>query len=130
MAALQGDAAKAAGELHEAITELRRIKKELPVTSTTNNNNPVVKVEAGGFALWLAAMCCAVSVTFGITTQNQLTREIARKDAEINDMREEISKSNSLLSAIYMQAPYLRPDKDDSERNYRKQTALQGGDGP
>lgn len=109
MAALQGDAAKAAEELHEAITELRRIKKELPVTSTTNNNNPVVKVEAGGFALWLAAMCCAVSVTFGITTQNQLTREIARKDAEITRIDEQLSKANSLLSAIWIQAPHLKP---------------------
>lgn len=109
MAALQGDAAKAAEELHEAITELRRIKKELPVTSTTNNNNPVVKVEAGGFALWLAAMCCAVSVTFGITTQNQLTREIARKDGEVKELRESYDTAKTLLAAIYAQAPHLKP---------------------
>ena len=109
MADLQGDAAKAARELYEVTKELRRIKQELPSPVTTNNNAPAINVNAGGLAMWLAALCCAVCVTFGVTTQHQLSREISRKDGEIKELRESVDTAKTLLAAIYSQAPHLKP---------------------
>ena len=73
------------------------------------SNNATINVNAGGVALWIAVTCCIVmffsssicAVFFVITIDNI--------HSELQERKEENSKMQSYLNAIYVNAPSLKP---------------------
>ena len=72
-------------------------------------NAATITINAGGLGLWVAVTCCIVMfltsfifAAFFIITVNGI-------NAELHDRKEENSKMQSYLNAIYVNAPSLKP---------------------
>ena len=77
------------------------------------NNTTTVNVNAGGVGVWLCLTALVVVCVVSVMTANERAKDVARQDQEIRDLRDDVQALNDYLSAIYMQAPHLRPkDKE------------------
>lgn len=77
------------------VTAERMVREMLGVPVS---NAATITVNAGGVAVWFAATCCAVALVAS-----------AFLALMVHDQAREIDRLNDYLSAIYMQAPQLRP---------------------
>ena len=62
-----------------------------------------VTVNAGGFAVWLTSLAAVLCAGIAIDAKH-----------DIRELRDEVRVMQAHLSAIYMQAPHLKP-KDEAE---------------
>lgn len=65
-----------------------------------NSSNATITVNAGGFGVWVAVTCCIVMLSCNIFLA-----------VIVMDHSRQISDLKDYLSAIYMQAPYLKPSE-------------------
>lgn len=79
--------------------------RERPKSSLGNSNTATIQVNAGGLGLWVAVCLC--SFMAGLVLMGSFI---------LVDQQRKISDLGDYLSAIYMQAPHLKPpEKDDSQ---------------
>lgn len=76
---------------------LREMRGEL-ARAASNNNRTDINLHGGGVGVWIAATACLVMLTASLFMALQLYRH----DQKISDLE-------AYLSAIYMQAPHLKP---------------------
>lgn len=95
-----------------------------PISGTSSGNVTSFRLDAGGAGVWIATTAClvmlGVMVVGGVIGAIWLGREFDRVDKELNERKEEGQRMQSYLSAIYVQAPQLKPaaeeSKDDADR--------------
>lgn len=91
---------------------LAEILAKIPQSSSGNSNSNVT-VQAGGLGVWIAttacAITCAVTLACGLLGAIWATRELARQEATNAELRAKDQAHDEYLSAIYMQAPHLKP---------------------
>ena len=85
----------------EATTRVQRLHDVMGANGDSQTNQTTVTVQAGGFALWVAATCCAVMLAVNLCLLFMLA-----------DHGRQIDRLNEYLSAIYMQAPHLKPERE------------------
>lgn len=74
---------------------------------STTNGSATVQINAGGVAVWVAATACAVALSvslFSGVVLGLLYVDHSRKIDTLSDY----------VSAIYMQAPHLKPDEEEA----------------
>lgn len=91
-----------------------RIVRDLLMPYARNDSNATINVNAGGIGVWIAAACCAVMLASGLIAAFWVSREFTRLDRENDARREEAMRMQSYLSAIYVQAPHLKPSSEES----------------
>ena len=91
---------------------LAEILAKLPQSSTGNSHSNIT-VQAGGIGVWMAIMACgitcAVTLACGLLGGLWATRELARQEAMNAALQAKDQAHDEYLSAIYMQAPQLKP---------------------
>lgn len=83
-------------ELAEAIDGLAQMMR-----SARNTNSATISVQAGGVGVWIATCCCSVMLGIGLVVGSLYL-----------DQQRQIGELRAYLSAIYMQAPHLKPEAD------------------
>lgn len=78
-----------------------------------------VNINAGGVAVWISATCCIAMMVglvlgsvFLASKSSSLDREFNRIDQANHKQDKDLSDLHDYLSAIYMQAPQLRPKEE------------------
>ena len=89
-----------------------RIVRDL--IGSPSNSNVTFSVNAGGAGLWIAATCCVVMLSVMAVAGLWLSREFQRIDTVMADHEEKIDRAQTYLSAIYAQAPQLRPSEENN----------------
>ena len=84
--------------LSEAITRVDRLSQEMGTNGDSHVNQSTVTIQAGGFALWASATCCAVMLAMNVCLLFML---------DGHDRK--IERLEDYLQAIYAQAPSLKP---------------------
>jgi hypothetical protein len=77
------------------------------------SNTTTVNVNAGGVGVWLCLTALCVVCVVSVMTANERAKDVARQDREISDLRDDVQALNDYLSAIYMQAPHLKPKEPE-----------------
>lgn len=90
------DTLEEARALRAAIDALARKIDDAPAKA----NTATVSINAGGIGIWIASTCAAVSMTMCLA----MGGVILNQQREIGELRQ-------YLSAIYMQAPQLKPEE-------------------
>lgn len=102
------------GEPQEVIAD--RILEMLVPRSTSNST---ITVHHDGKGTWIAVTACLVMLAVVIVGTAigsvWLSREFARVDKELNERKEEGQRMQSYLSAIYVQAPQLKPAEESKD---------------
>ena len=75
----------------------------------SESNNATINVNAGGMGLWVAVTCCIVMFFCSIICATFFVITIDNINAELRERKEENSKMQSYLNAIYVNAPSLKP---------------------
>lgn len=71
-------------------------------------------INGGGVGVWIATTCCVVMIALLLVGSIWMSREFARVDKELLERKEEGQRMQSYLSAIYVNAPQLKP-KDEAD---------------
>lgn len=81
-------------------------------TSTANIN-----VNAGGLGVWIAATCCIVTLVTSVILSSVFMWHEQEQQQQINaheaDQQRKIDELYNYISAIYAQAPQLKPEETD-----------------
>lgn len=92
-------------DIHALIREYQRLTGNVSGNAQTIN----VTANAGVFGVWIATTCCIVMLVCGLLGSLVVLREFNRYDAEIAKLQQRDSAQQAYLSAIYAQAPHLKP---------------------
>lgn len=111
-----------AGDIERFSDAIERFNKVLDRMGDTKNIGTAnVNINAGGVAVWISATCCiamlvglVVGAVLLASKSNDINREFSRMDAANHKQDKDLSDLHDYLSAIYMQAPQLRP-KDEKK---------------
>lgn len=83
-----------------------------------NASSSTITVHHDGKGTWIAVTACLVMLAVVIVgtaiASVWMAREFARIDKELNERKEEGQRMQSYLSAIYVQAPQLKPAEESS----------------
>lgn len=85
-----------ADKLDQASARLEMAAKAL---AGINTNQSTISINAGGLGLWVACTCCVVMLACNLFLV-----------ALYVDQQQQIRDLDAYLSAIYMQAPHLKPE--------------------
>lgn len=102
--------------MEPAETVADRIMRDM-FSSRSGGGNSTITVHHDGKGTWIAVTAClvmlGVMIVGGVIGSVWLSREFARVDKELNERKEEGQRMQSYLSAIYIQAPQLKPTEED-----------------
>lgn len=104
-------------EITDAVDEMTRevsgLREELPqwLKQIHNESSSRIEVNAGGLGVWISATCCAGMLGIGIFSA-----------IVIVDQQRQIADLQHYLSAIYMQAPHLKPEEQSNGDNHNPDT--------
>ncbi len=76
-----------------------RLEKATRNLAGNSGNQSTITLNAGGIGVWIACTCCAVMLACNVF----LVGLYLDQQSHIRDL-------DSFLAAIYMQAPYLKPE--------------------
>lgn len=101
------------GEIEKAEHAARRLMTAFgagqPGATATNTG---IHIHAGGLGVWMATTACLVMLGALVVGALWVSREFARYDAQIAELRANDQRQADYLAAIYAQAPSLRPAQD------------------
>lgn len=70
-----------------------------------NESSSIITVNAGGIGVWVATTACLVMLAINLVLV-----------AIVMDQSRKVDDLGDYLNAIYMQAPYLKPPKEDESK--------------
>lgn len=82
--------------------------RALRMSMGSGGSSATITVNAGGWGVAIAVAACGLMLAINIM---QLV-DRARQDSEIRELRAADRRHDDYLSAIYMQAPHLRPKEE------------------
>lgn len=91
-------------EVESMKNSVAELARSLGLNVGGNTSTANINVNAGGVGVWIATTCCAVMLGMAVVVS-----------AIVIDQQRQISDLHDYLSAIYAQAPHLRPEGDKSE---------------
>jgi hypothetical protein len=100
-------------ETEQVTQALDRLSTLLERIERPPSNSSQITVHAGGVGVWICVLCMVTMVAVSTVVAFFVSADLTRKDREIAEARAEIGDLRDYLSAIYAQAPHLRPEKED-----------------
>lgn len=92
-------------EFNDAIQAAGRIANAL------GGNRAEIRIDAGGIGVMIATAACMVMLACGVLGALWVSREFARYDTQIGELRQRDKAHEAYLNAIYQAAPQLKPEK-------------------
>ena len=92
------------GDLEALLDEARALRMSMGHGAS----NATITVQAGGLGVMIATGACVLMLAINVM---QLVDRM-RQDNEIRELRAADRRHDDYLSAIYMQAPHLRPKEE------------------
>lgn len=94
---------------------LDRFSRKADELLNNNRSAQTVTINAGGVGVWLCLTACvvmlSVALVAGVVGSQWLAREFGRIDVTLSERKEEADRMQTYLSAIYAQAPHLKPEE-------------------
>ena len=84
--------------------------------SSSNNGVSTITVNAGGVGVWACLTACIMMISMMLIGGMWMSREFNRIDREMTDRREGMERMQTYLSAIYAQAPHLKPKEEENAK--------------
>jgi hypothetical protein len=100
----------------ELVTELKAFRNLSP----ESGNATSVTISAGGVGVWIATTACLVMLAVLLVGGLWMSRELNRIDVTMSERKEEADRMQTYLSAIYAQAPHLKPKDEEKKDQDRK----------
>ncbi|GAA0696446.1 hypothetical protein ISN75_06900 [Dyella marensis] len=101
------------GDIEKFNEVVKRIDRVLDRMGDSKNIGTAnVNINAGGVAVWIAVTCCVAMLAATMVGAVWLGREFGAMESANHQQDKRISDLNDYLSAIYMQAPQLRPKEE------------------
>lgn len=101
--------------MEHKVNEIKQLIEGISDRRAGNQNVSHVQIAAGGIGVWLATTACMVMLATLLMGAMWGSREFARIDKELLERKEEGQRMQSYLSAIYVQAPSLKPQEEKSD---------------
>lgn len=99
-----------AGDIERFSDAIERFNKVLDRMGDTKNIGTAnVNINAGGIAVWVSATCCIAMLIAAMVGTLWMGREFGHIEQANGQQDKRINDLSDYLSAIYMQAPYLKP---------------------
>lgn len=95
---------RALQETIESMTDVVRDMRTHGLDRRASSSN--IMINGGGIGVWIATVCCALMLGMGLIGAMvivDLRQQIGDANSQISDLRD-------YLSAIYAQAPHLKPE--------------------
>lgn len=87
------------GDLKETLDSVSDVLRDLRVNAIERRGSSNIQINGGGIGVWIATVCCALMLGMGLIGATI----IIDQNRQISDLRD-------YLSAIYAQAPHLKPE--------------------
>lgn len=94
------------GDLKETLDSVSDVLRDLRVNAIDRRGSSNIQINGGGVGVWIATVCCALMLGMGLIGAMvivDLRQQIGDANSQIRDLRD-------YLSAIYAQAPHLKPE--------------------
>lgn len=101
--------------MEQSVKDIKDSLERIGAGRDASSNVNTVKINAGGVGVWVSSTCCMVMLAVILVGGFWISREFTRTDKELNERKEELQRIQSYVSAIYVQAPQLRP-KDEKDK--------------
>lgn len=82
----------------------------------SGNTTSSIQVNAGGIGVWACLTACIMMLAMVMIGGMWMSREFNRIDREMTDRREGMERMQTYLSAIYAQAPHLKPKEEENAK--------------
>lgn len=100
-------------EIKQMIASLEEIRESLPpVGNRIGNSQAFITIDAGGLGVWVASTACLIMLALMIVGALWYSADRANTQAQLVELREENKTMQAFLSAIYIQAPHLKPAEE------------------
>lgn len=106
------EAANTLGRIHKTLDNL----DQMATNQSGQQSVSSITVDAGGVGVWIASTACMVMLGVLIVGGLWMSRELNRIDVTMSERKEEADRMQTYLSAIYAQAPHLKP-KDEEKKD-------------
>lgn len=100
------------------VDHIKKAVERMANNHSGNQNVTTVRFEGGAVGVWVCATACLVMLAASSIMAVWMHREFTRLDVTMSERKEEADRMQTYLSAIYAQAPHLRPkeEKQDARR--------------
>ena len=89
----------------------------LPLASNSGNQLTVTgRLQADSWGVWIASLCAVFVAGLAIMGGWWAASDRQQTQAQIAELRSQMSDMEDYLAAIYMQAPQLRPQEAEGDR--------------
>lgn len=85
-----------------------------------NQNVTTVRFEGGAVGIWICVTLCLVMFAMSTVLAAWMHREFTRLDVTLSERKEESDRMQTYLSAIYAQAPQLKPKDEEKKDDARR----------
>jgi len=113
MAEIQEESLK---ELDLAVAEVRDFMRQRGGIRGVNNQT-AIHINAGGIGVWICVTCFVAILASCLVGSFWMNSELASIHHDLKDRKDENDSMKSYLSAIYMQAPQLKPTEEKDHGN-------------
>lgn len=104
--------------VEHGVKEIKEAVERMVENHTGNQNVTTVRFEGGAVGVWICVTLCLVMFAMSSVLAAWMHREFTRLDVTLSERKEENDRMQTYLSAIYAQAPQLRP-KDEEKKDAR-----------
>ena len=96
-------------ELRQLTETWKDMQEALKQIRTSHKNSAQVHISAGGVGVWLATTACLIMLAAFLVSGFWILSESNKLQAELIELRAKDQQHDDYLSAIYIQAPELKP---------------------
>lgn len=104
--------------VEHGVKEIKEAVERMVENHAGNQNVTTVRFEGGAVGVWICVTLCLVMFAMSSVLAAWMHREFTRLDVTLSERKEENDRMQTYLSAIYAQAPQLKP-KDEEKKDAR-----------
>jgi len=102
--------------VEHGVKEIKEAVERMVENHAGNQNVTTVRFEGGAVGIWICVTLCLVMFAMSTVLAAWMHREFTRLDVTLSERKEESDRMQTYLSAIYAQAPQLKP-KDEEKKD-------------
>lgn len=99
-----------------SVNEIKETVQRMATNHSGQQSVSSITIDAGSIGVWIAATACLVMLAALVVGGLWMSRELNRIDVTMSERKEEADRMQTYLSAIYAQAPHLKP-KDEEKKD-------------
>lgn len=101
--------------VEHSVKEIKEAVERMVENHSGNQNVTTVRFEGGAVGVWICVTLCLVMFAISTVMAAWMHREFTRLDVTLSERKEENDRMQTYLSAIYAQAPQLKPKEEKKD---------------